>query len=101
MQITVLPITDRINDYAEQIANELKQAGFRVELNLKSDKIGAKIRDAQLQKIPFMLVLGDKEKEEGILAVREKAKGDLGAMTLAEFKEMAQRLKETRALANT
>ncbi|MDQ4122817.1 MAG: threonine--tRNA ligase [Acidobacteriota bacterium] len=101
VQITVLPITDRINDYAEQIANELKQAGFRVELNLKSDKIGAKIRDAQLQKIPFMLVLGDKEKEEGKIAVREKAKGDLGAMTLAEFKEMAQRLKETRALANT
>ena len=101
VQITVLPITDRINDYAEEIAGELKQAGFRVELNLKSDKIGAKIRDAQLQKIPFMLVLGDKEKEERIVAVREKAKGDLGAMTLAEFKEMAQRLKETRALANT
>ncbi|HEX8566007.1 MAG TPA: threonine--tRNA ligase [Pyrinomonadaceae bacterium] len=101
VQITVLPITDRINDYAEEIANELKQAGFRVELNLKSDKIGAKIRDAQLQKIPFMLVLGDKEKEEKVIAVREKAKGDLGAMTLAEFKEMAQRLKETRALANT
>ncbi|HEX8267228.1 MAG TPA: threonine--tRNA ligase [Pyrinomonadaceae bacterium] len=101
VQITVLPITDRINDYAEEIANELKQAGFRVELNLKSDKIGAKIRDAQLQKIPFMLVLGDKEKEERIVAVREKAKGDLGAMTLVEFKEMAQRLKESRALANT
>ena len=101
VQITVLPITDRINDYAEEIASELKQAGFRVELNLKSDKIGAKIRDAQLQKIPFMLVLGDKEKEERMVAVREKAKGDLGAMTLAEFKEMAQRLKETRALANT
>lgn len=101
VQITVLPITDRINDYAEEIASELKQAGFRVELNLKSDKIGAKIRDAQMQKIPFMLVLGDKEKEERIVAVREKAKGDLGAMTLAEFKEMAQRLKESRALANT
>jgi threonyl-tRNA synthetase len=101
VQITVLPITDRINDYAEEIADELKQAGFRVELNLKSDKIGAKIRDAQLQKIPFMLVLGDKEKEERMVAVREKAKGDLGAMTLAEFKEMAQRLKESRALANT
>ena len=101
VQIVVLPITDRINDYAETVANELKQAGFRVELNLKSDKIGAKIRDAQLQKIPFMLVLGDKEKEEGKIAVREKAKGDLGAMTLTEFKEMARRLKETRALVNT
>lgn len=101
IQIAVLPITDRINDYAEAVANELKRAGFRVEFNLKSDKIGAKIRDAQLQKIPFMLVLGDKEKEEKQVAVREKAVGDLGAMTLDEFKQMAQRLKETRALANT
>jgi threonyl-tRNA synthetase len=101
VQITVLPITDRINDYAEQIANELKRSGFRVEFNSKSDKIGAKIRDAQLQKIPFMLVLGDQEKEAGKVAVREKAAGDLGAMTLAEFKEMARRLKDSRALANT
>ncbi|MGI8466983.1 MAG: threonine--tRNA ligase [Pyrinomonadaceae bacterium] len=100
VQIAVLPITDRINEYAEQVANELKSAGFRVDLNLKSDKIGAKIRDAQLQKIPFMIVLGDKELEENKIAVREKTKGDLGAMTLDEFQEMAQKLKETRALTN-
>jgi threonyl-tRNA synthetase len=100
VQIAVLPITDRINEYAEFVANELKQAGFRVDLNVKSDKIGAKIRDAQLQKVPFMLVLGDKELEENKIAVRERKTGDLGAMTLAEFKEMARRLKETRALAN-
>jgi threonyl-tRNA synthetase len=98
VQIAVLPITDRINEYAEFVANELKQAGFRVDLNVKSDKIGAKIRDAQLQKVPFMLVLGDKEQEENKIAVRERKTGDLGAMTLAEFKEMARRLKETRAL---
>jgi threonyl-tRNA synthetase len=101
VQVAVLPITDRINDYAETVADDLKRTGFRVEVNVKSDKIGAKIRDAQLQKIPFMLVLGDKEKEENKIAVREKAAGDLGAMTLAEFKEMAQRLRETRALVNT
>ena len=100
VQIAVLPITDRINDYAHLIADELKQAGFRVEANLKSDKIGAKIRDAQLQKVPFMLVLGDKELEENKIAVRERAAGDLGAMTLDEFKEMARRLKTSRALAN-
>lgn len=100
VQITVLPITDRINDYAEKIAKELKNEGFRVESNLKSDKIGAKIREAQLQKVPFMLVLGDKELEENKIAVREKAKGDLGSMTLEEFKEMAKKLKETRALVN-
>ncbi len=100
VQIVVLPITDRINDYAESVVKELKQAGFRVEINLKSDKIGAKIRDAQLQKIPFMIVLGDKELEENKIAVREKVKGDLGAMTLDEFIEIARKLKETRAIAN-
>ncbi len=98
VQIIVLPITDRINEYAEKTAKELKDAGFRVEVNLKSDKIGAKIREAQLQKVPFMLVLGDKELEENKIAVREKVKGDIGQMTLEEFKELARRLKDTRAL---
>jgi threonyl-tRNA synthetase len=101
VQIAVLPITDRINEYAETVANELKQAGFRVDLNLKSDKIGAKIRSAQMQKVPFMLVLGDKELEENKVAVRERKTGDIGAMALDEFKELARRLKETRALGNT
>ncbi|HEY0427778.1 MAG TPA: threonine--tRNA ligase [Pyrinomonadaceae bacterium] len=100
VQIAVLPITDRINEYAGKIADELKQAGFRVELNSKSDKIGAKIRDAQMQKVPFMLVLGDKELEEGKVAVRERKQGDLGAMSLEEFKEIAGRLKQTRAISN-
>jgi threonyl-tRNA synthetase len=98
VQIAVLPITDRINEYAGSVAHELKQAGFRVELNSKSDKIGAKIRDAQMQKVPFMLVLGDKELEENKIAVRERKAGDIGAMSLDEFKEMARRLKETRAI---
>ncbi len=100
VQITVLPITDRINDYAESVANELKQTGFRVEANLKSDKIGAKIRDAQINKIPFMIVLGDKELEDKTVAVRERKAGDLGVMSLDDFKDMAKRLKETRAIAN-
>lgn len=100
VQIAVLPITDRINDYAEKIGKELKDAGYRVEVNVKSDKIGAKIREAQLQKVPFMLVLGDKELEENKIAVREKVKGDIGQMTLEEFKEIARQLKETRALTN-
>lgn len=100
VQISVLPITDRINEYAEKIGRELKDAGFRVEVNLKSDKIGAKIREAQIQKVPFMLVLGDKELEENKIAVREKVKGDIGQMTLEEFKELARRLKVSRALTN-
>ncbi len=100
VQITVLPITDRINDYAESVYKKLREAGFRVETNLKSDKIGAKIRDAQINKIPFMIVLGDKELEENKIAVRERTTGDLGAMPLGEFIEMALRLKETRAIVN-
>lgn len=100
VQVAVLPITDRINEYAERVTRELRDAGLRVEANLRSEKIGAKIRDAQLQKIPFMLVLGDREMEQSAVAVRERAKGDIGVMPLGEFKEMAQRLIETRALTN-
>jgi len=100
VQVAVLPITDRVNDYADEIARELRVAGFRVEANLRSEKIGAKIRDAQLQKVPFMLVLGDREMEQRTVAVRERAKGDIGVMSIAEFKEMARQLVETRALVN-
>src|ERR1041384_1555096 len=100
VQIAVLPITDRVNDYAEGLARELREAGFRVEANLRSEKIGAKIRDAQLQKVPFMLVLGHREMEQTTVAVRARARGDIGVMSVAEFKEMAPRLVETRALTN-
>jgi threonyl-tRNA synthetase len=100
VQVAVLPITDRINDYAEQVAKALKDQGFRVEASLRSEKIGAKIRDAQLQKVPFMLVLGDRELEENVVAVRERTRGDLGAMTLQQFSEMARRLVDSRAISN-
>jgi threonyl-tRNA synthetase len=100
VQVAVLPITDRINEYAEKVANELRAAHFRVEPNLRSEKIGAKIRDAQLQKVPFMLVLGDREMEQGQVAVRERVKGDIGVMSLAEFSEMARKLVAERALVN-
>jgi threonyl-tRNA synthetase len=101
IQIAVLPITDRINEYAESVARELREAGLRVELNTRSEKIGAKIRDAQLQKVPFMLVLGDREMEQGNVAVRERAQGDLGSMSTEDFKRMARALIESRALTNT
>src|SRR5688572_16466002 len=98
VQVAVLPITDRINEYAETVAKELRDSGFRVEANLRSDKIGAKIRDAQLQKVPYMLVLGDKELEEDKVAVRERKQGDIGAMSLAEFKEMIDKQRGSRSL---
>src|SRR2546427_566481 len=101
VQVAVLTITDRINEYAESVARTLRAAGLRVEVNARSDKIGAKIRDAQLQKVPFMLILGDREMEQSKVAVRERSKGDIGAMSLEEFIKLAQRLIQTRALTNT
>ena len=100
VQVSVLPITDRINEYAEGVVRELRNAGLRVESNMRSEKIGAKIRDAQLQKVPFMLILGDREMEQNLVAVRERAKGDIGTMSLSEFKEMARGLTDSRALTN-
>ena len=99
VQVTVLPITDRVNDYVEGVARRLREAGLRVETNTRGEKIGAKIRNAQLQKIPFMLVCGDREMEEGKVAVRERSRGDIGAMSLEEFRELAVRLVRTRALS--
>jgi threonyl-tRNA synthetase len=100
VQVAVLPITDRVNEYAKGVANELRASHLRVEMNLRSEKIGAKIRDAQLQKVPFMLVLGDREMEQAQVAVRERLQGDIGVMSLAEFTKMALNLVETRALTN-
>lgn len=101
VQVAVLPITDRINEYAEQVAADLRGAGLRVDVNLRSEKIGAKIRDAQMQKVPFMLVLGDRELEQRNVAVRERSKGDIGVMSTADFVEMARKLVEMRALTIT
>ena len=98
VQVAVLPITDRINEYAEKVASELKAAGFRTEVNLRSEKIGAKIRDAQLQKVPYMLVLGDKELEDKKIAVRERKQGDIGVMSLEEFIGVIAQKKLTRSL---
>jgi threonyl-tRNA synthetase len=100
VQAAVLPITDRVNEYAERVGRELREAGLRVEVNLRNEKIGAKIRDAQLQKIPFMLVCGDREAEAGLVAVRERSRGDVGVMSLEEFKRKALSLSEARALTN-
>ena len=100
VQVAVLPITDRVNEYAEEVRRDLLQAGFRVESNLRSEKIGAKIRDAQMQKIPFMLVLGDREMEQKTAAVRERTKGDIGVMSLEDFKAFAHKLKDARKLTN-
>ena len=85
VQVVVMPITDRTRDYAQSIADELAGAGFRVETDFRSEKIGYKIREAQMQKIPYMLILGDIEAESGLVTVRKRAEGDIGSMTPGEF----------------
>jgi threonyl-tRNA synthetase len=84
-QVRVLPITDRVHDYTEQVVAKLKNCGIRVEGDYRSEKLGYKIREAQKEKIPYMLVVGDKEAEEGLVAVRTRGGGDEGAMTIDAF----------------
>ncbi|MBQ3372733.1 MAG: threonine--tRNA ligase [Oscillospiraceae bacterium] len=85
VQAVVMPITDRVNDYAVEVTEKLNALGFRAESDLRNEKIGYKIREAQLQKMPYMLVVGDKEKESGCVAVRTRTGVDLGAMPLDDF----------------
>ena len=83
VQVKVLTITDRADDWAREIERELESRGIRTELDLRNEKIGFKIREAQMEKTPYMFVLGDKEVEDRAVAVRGR-KGDLGAMSLAD-----------------
>ncbi len=84
-QVKLLPITDRTQDYARRVQAELETYGIRCELDARSEKIGKKIRDAQMEKVPYMLVLGDKEAEENVVAVRSRKTGETETMPLADF----------------
>ena len=85
VQVKILPIIDKQNEYAEDIANRLRNLGVRVEVDSRNEKIGYKIREAQLEKIPYMLVIGDKEMQNGQVAVRSRKEGDLGPMNFEDF----------------
>ena len=85
VQAVLIPIADRHNEYAQRVAEQLKAAGLRVEVNAGADRMSAKIRDAQGQKVPYMLVMGDKEMEAGAVALRLRSGEDLGAMKVADF----------------
>ncbi len=98
VQVRVLPITERQHDYTEQIIAQLKTEGIRVEVDKRSEKIGYKIREGQLQKIPYLLVLGDKEVEANTIAVRHRKEGDLGAMGMEEFVAMIKTEIEDKAI---
>ncbi|MFI5456557.1 MAG: threonine--tRNA ligase [Isosphaerales bacterium] len=83
-QVRVLPISDKVADYGQRVLDRLTERGFRAGIDLRAEKIGAKIRDAQLEKIPAMLVVGSKEAETGAVSFRDRTAGDLGAMPLAD-----------------
>jgi threonyl-tRNA synthetase len=85
VQVEVLPLSEKFSVYATNVTSELRAAGFRVHLDDRNEKLQAKIRDAQLQKIPYMLIVGGKEAEAGTVSVRHQSKGDLGPRPLAEF----------------
>ncbi|MBQ6980093.1 MAG: threonine--tRNA ligase [Clostridia bacterium] len=84
-QVRIMSLTDRTIDYAEEIAASLRQAGIRANTDIRSEKIGYKIREAQMEKIPYMIIVGDKEKEEKTLSVRHRKDGDIGSFSLKDF----------------
>ena len=97
VQVMVLPITDRAHKYTLSVADALTNAGFRADTDLRSEKIGYKIREAQLQKIPYMLVLGDKEAESGLITVRKRSEGDIGSMTIDDLIVMLSNERQQKA----
>ncbi len=95
VQVKVMPITDRTADYAKEVARKLDELGVRVETDLRNEKIGYKIREAQMQKIPYMLVVGDREAEARAVAVRTRAGVDMGAMPFEDFAaKITQEIKD-------
>ena len=84
----IVPIAGDHIDYARELYSKFMDWGIRPEIDTRDEKLGKKIRDAQMQKVPYMLVVGNKEKETGTVGVRERTKGDLGSMTLEEFREL-------------
>jgi threonyl-tRNA synthetase len=98
VQAKIIPIADRHNDYARDVEKRLEAEGFRVQVDARSERMNAKIRDAQLHKIPYMLVVGDKEAEAGAVSVRLRTNEDLKAMPLDDFIAMAKRLVESKGM---
>lgn len=99
LQVKILPISDKFMDFANNVQLQLKNAGVRVEIDDRNEKIGKKIRDTELLKVPYMLVVGEKEATEGKLSVRRQGKGDLGAVTVETFiNTIVEEIKERKAL---
>ncbi len=98
VQVKLLTVTDRVDDYADQAAAKLEALGFRVESDLRNEKIGKKIREATLEKVPYMLVMGDRDVENGTVSVRTRGGEDLGAMSLDAFAAMLKEEVDSKVI---
>jgi threonyl-tRNA synthetase len=97
VQVGLVPISERHHEYAKKIQEQLQKRGFRVEIDLRNEKMNGKIRDFTMQKVPYLLVMGDKEAENGAVSVRARGKGDQGAMAFADFVAKIQALAESKS----
>jgi len=97
-QVVILPISEKFNDYAFQVAKELNSQDIRVQVDDRNEKIGRKIRDNELKRIPFMLIVGEKEAENGEVSVRKQGDGDKGTMKVTDFAKMVN--DEVNTLTN-
>ncbi|MBO5168274.1 MAG: threonine--tRNA ligase [Phascolarctobacterium sp.] len=96
-QVRFLPVTERAVDYCKALANNLEMEGYRVTVDARNEKIGKKIREGQMEKIPYMLVVGDRDMENGTVSPRHRAEGDLGAMDFADFAKILKEVVNTKA----
>ena len=95
-QVRFLPVTDRANEYCEKVAAQLEEQGFRTEVDYRNEKIGRKIRDAQTEKVPYMVIVGDRDMENGTVSPRHRADGDLGAMSMDEFSALLKQVVDNK-----
>jgi threonyl-tRNA synthetase len=98
VQATVLPLSEKFLDYAESVTKQLRAAGLRTELDGSNEKLGAKIRTAQMKKIPYMLIVGEKEAEAGTVSLRKRSGGEHPTMTVDELVAEARRMIAARSL---
>ncbi|MGM9662554.1 MAG: His/Gly/Thr/Pro-type tRNA ligase C-terminal domain-containing protein, partial [Oscillospiraceae bacterium] len=96
-QVRFLPVTDRAADYCAEQAKKLESQGYRVTVDYRNEKIGRKIRDAQVEKIPYMVVVGDRDMENGTVSPRHRADGDLGAMSFEAFAALLKDVVDSKA----
>ena len=97
-QVKVLPVTDRAADYAQQLVKEMNEMGLRASADLRKEKIGRKILDAEVEKVPYKLIVGDKEVEDGTVSVRRRGEGDIGAMAKADFFALVKKENDEKTI---